>query len=102
MKKFSVQKIIFDLNCFVVAILRFLLFFASSLIPHIKSFDNQSTENWSEKLMYYKELHKNEKNLQNLCTKQLFIEPQTWFTNKLNEIKGKLNCPKCDSKLGEI
>ncbi|XP_066902144.1 dual specificity protein phosphatase MPK-4 [Halyomorpha halys] len=35
-----------------------------------------------------------------LCKEYLFCEPLAWM--KLNSVEGKLNCPKCQSKLGSF
>lgn len=36
------------------------------------------------------------------CREILFIEPLTWMTNVSKQTQGKLNCPKCQCKLGNF
>lgn len=36
------------------------------------------------------------------CTKTYFIEPLAWMPDILHNVEGKLNCPKCDAKLGSF
>lgn len=35
-----------------------------------------------------------------ICKKMYFIEPLAWMPDILNHVDGKLNCPKCEAKLG--
>lgn len=37
-----------------------------------------------------------------LCTKTYFIEPLAWMPDITHNLEGKLNCPKCASKLGSF
>lgn len=46
-------------------------------------------------------LNKEGKNLE-MCTKIYFIEPLAWMPNISHTVEGKLNCPKCKSKLGSF
>ena len=36
------------------------------------------------------------------CKEILFIEPLAWMTDVCKQTQGKLNCPKCQSKLGSF
>lgn len=36
------------------------------------------------------------------CKEILFIEPLAWMTDIAKQTQGKLNCPKCQSKLGNF
>ena len=36
------------------------------------------------------------------CTKTHFIEPLAWMPDIVHNLEGKLNCPKCDAKLGSF
>lgn len=36
------------------------------------------------------------------CREMIFIEPLVWMTNVSKQTQGKLNCPKCQSKLGNF
>lgn len=36
------------------------------------------------------------------CTEIIFIEPLAWMTDISKQTQGKLNCPKCQSKLGNF
>lgn len=38
----------------------------------------------------------------NRCREILFVEPLTWMTNVCKQTQGKLNCPKCQCKLGNF
>uniref|UniRef100_A0A0C9PJ41 Dusp12_0 protein n=1 Tax=Fopius arisanus TaxID=64838 RepID=A0A0C9PJ41_9HYME len=37
-----------------------------------------------------------------LCDKIYFIEPIAWMPDILHNVEGKLNCPKCEAKLGSF
>ncbi|XP_043276135.1 dual specificity protein phosphatase MPK-4 [Venturia canescens] len=37
-----------------------------------------------------------------LCNKTYFIEPLAWMPDIVHNLEGKLNCPKCDAKLGSF
>lgn len=39
---------------------------------------------------------------QRRCKEILFIEPLNWMTDIAKQTQGKLNCPKCQSKLGNF
>ncbi|XP_012270303.1 dual specificity protein phosphatase MPK-4 [Orussus abietinus] len=36
------------------------------------------------------------------CTKTYFIEPLAWMPDIMHAVDGKLNCPKCNTKLGSF
>uniref|UniRef100_A0A0A9XAB3 Dual specificity protein phosphatase 12 n=1 Tax=Lygus hesperus TaxID=30085 RepID=A0A0A9XAB3_LYGHE len=36
------------------------------------------------------------------CKQIYFIEPLAWMKNALHSVEGKLNCPKCNNKLGSF
>ncbi|XP_054008234.1 dual specificity protein phosphatase MPK-4 [Hylaeus anthracinus] len=36
------------------------------------------------------------------CTKILFVEPLAWMPDITHNLEGKLNCPKCSTKLGSF
>ncbi|XP_076183552.1 dual specificity protein phosphatase MPK-4 [Ptiloglossa arizonensis] len=36
------------------------------------------------------------------CTKILFVEPLAWMPDITHNVEGKLNCPKCSTKLGSF
>ena len=36
------------------------------------------------------------------CTKILFVEPLAWMPDITHHVEGKLNCPKCGTKLGSF
>ncbi|XP_029046183.1 dual specificity protein phosphatase MPK-4-like [Osmia bicornis bicornis] len=36
------------------------------------------------------------------CTKILFVEPLAWMPDIIHNVEGKLNCPKCGTKLGSF
>ncbi|XP_012266464.2 dual specificity protein phosphatase MPK-4-like isoform X2 [Athalia rosae] len=37
-----------------------------------------------------------------LCTKTYFLEPLAWMPDITHSVEGKLNCPKCSTKLGSF
>lgn len=43
-----------------------------------------------------------QKMITDFCTEMYFIEPLTWMDGILRQTQGKLNCPKCHSKLGNF
>jgi dual specificity phosphatase 12 len=34
------------------------------------------------------------------CTKDIYIEPVNWLLDRIQELDGKIMCPKCNSKIG--
>lgn len=37
-----------------------------------------------------------------LCTRIYFVEPLAWMPDIIRNVEGKLNCPKCNTKLGSF
>ena len=47
-------------------------------------------------------LQKEEQQPAEFCTKILFVEPLAWMPDITHNVEGKLNCPKCNTKLGSF
>lgn len=47
-----------------------------------------------------KSMERNETDV--ICQSILFVEPIAWMKNIANSTQGRLNCPKCDQKLGNF
>ncbi|XP_043681426.1 dual specificity protein phosphatase MPK-4-like isoform X2 [Vespula pensylvanica] len=45
---------------------------------------------------------KKENEMTELCTKIYFVEPLAWMPDIMHNVEGKLNCPKCNTKLGSF
>lgn len=86
---------------------------ASNILPHTpherQIWRNVST-NKSEKILKSKKstlpevltVENDEENHTDFCTKTYFIEPLAWMSDISHNIEGKLNCPKCNAKLGSF
>ncbi|KOC65958.1 Dual specificity protein phosphatase 12 [Habropoda laboriosa] len=48
------------------------------------------------------ERNKEEQQPVEFCTKILFVEPLAWMPDITHNVEGKLNCPKCSTKLGSF
>ncbi|XP_066584358.1 dual specificity protein phosphatase MPK-4-like [Prorops nasuta] len=48
------------------------------------------------------EKKKEEKKSTELCNKTYFVEPLAWMPDITHNVEGKLNCPKCNTKLGSF
>jgi dual specificity phosphatase 12 len=81
---------------------RYYLFNATNRIKHLKSYEKYDTNDWYSKLDYFKKLNSGNNLNNSVCTKEIFIEPVSWLVDKISDIEGKINCPKCDSKIGSF
>ncbi|XP_014251597.1 dual specificity protein phosphatase MPK-4-like isoform X2 [Cimex lectularius] len=61
----------------------------SNLLPHVRG-----------RRMSWKKLEPSDS--QEFCTLIYFIEPIAWMKSAMHSEQGKLNCPKCNSKLGSF
>lgn len=43
-----------------------------------------------------------EKETPKVCNKMYFVEPLVWMKDVLNNVQGRLYCPKCNNKLGSF
>lgn len=92
-------------DCYKCKKCRLYLFPTSQVVPHIKSFEQARLNSWNKMLSYYKQLGhtaKTDDKEEQECRKELYIEPQDWFKERLEELNGKINCPKCDTKIGSF
>ncbi|KAH9507363.1 dual specificity phosphatase 12 [Bulinus truncatus] len=77
---------------------RMFLFHDGALTSHNVG-QGESAFDWRSKVP----AHKREKNFEggeSVCQRSLFVDPLTWMKGKVNSVQGKLNCPKCDIKIG--
>ncbi|XP_043605656.1 dual specificity protein phosphatase MPK-4 isoform X2 [Bombus pyrosoma] len=77
---------------------------ASNILPHMPNerqiWRHISTRKTSRELL--EPLHKREQQPAEFCTKILFVEPLAWMPDITHNVEGKLNCPKCNTKLGSF
>lgn len=95
-----------NLACYKCKKCRYTLFSADKVVPHIKKFDKDSLNSWKKKLAYFQQLklsaNLGETDEDPECRAELYIEPLDWFKDRLEDMSGKLNCPKCDAKVGSF
>lgn len=73
---------------------RIKLFSTCNVLPH---FEGQPVY-WDDlRWLKYPNLDSNDKKL---CTAGLYVEPLGWMIQAFKAPQGKINCPKCDAKLG--
>ncbi|KAK0046021.1 dual specificity protein phosphatase 12 [Biomphalaria pfeifferi] len=77
---------------------RMFLFHDGALTSHNIG-QGESAFDWRSKLPASK-LEQNFAANEAICQKSLFVDPLTWMKGKINPVQGKLNCPKCDIKIG--
>ncbi|XP_071855968.1 dual specificity protein phosphatase MPK-4 isoform X2 [Bombus fervidus] len=77
---------------------------ASNILPHMPNerqiWRHISTRKTSRELL--EPLQKREQQPAEFCTKILFVEPLAWMPDITHNVEGKLNCPKCNTKLGSF
>ncbi|XP_034949436.1 dual specificity protein phosphatase MPK-4 isoform X2 [Chelonus insularis] len=82
---------------------------ASNLLPHSPqekqvwryvSVRKQEMRSKQMKALEEVEKAKKEDKSTEICTKTYFIEPLAWMPDIMHNVEGKLNCPKCETKLG--
>ncbi|XP_033184093.1 dual specificity protein phosphatase MPK-4 isoform X2 [Bombus vancouverensis nearcticus] len=77
---------------------------ASNVLPHMPNerqiWRHISTRKASRELL--EPLQKREQQPAEFCTKILFVEPLAWMPDITHNVEGKLNCPKCNTKLGSF
>lgn len=79
------------------------LFRTSSILPHSEG-QGEAAFDWRSKVPANKRPVQdlNEENSDTVCKRSLFIEPVQWMAEFINQLDGKLMCPKCHSKLGSF
>ncbi|XP_045199561.2 probable dual specificity protein phosphatase DDB_G0281963 [Mercenaria mercenaria] len=79
------------------------LFRTSSLLPHTAG-QGEAAFDWRSKIPANKRpvCDSIEKHGDTVCDRSLFIEPVQWMAGFINQLDGKMMCPKCDSKLGSF
>ncbi|XP_060567203.1 probable dual specificity protein phosphatase DDB_G0281963 [Ruditapes philippinarum] len=79
------------------------LFKSSSLLPHTEG-QGEAAFDWRSKIPANKRpaCDTDEKQEDTVCSRSLFIEPVQWMAGFVNQLEGKVMCPKCDSKLGSF
>ncbi|XP_076232974.1 dual specificity protein phosphatase MPK-4 [Calliopsis andreniformis] len=83
---------------------------ASNILPHIprekQIWRHISSKRTSKQLKTVHEslelAKKEEQQSAEFCTKILFVEPLAWMPDITHNVEGKLNCPKCSTKLGSF
>ncbi|XP_015596741.1 dual specificity protein phosphatase MPK-4 [Cephus cinctus] len=86
---------------------------ASNVLPHMprekQVWRHISSKRYNKSPRQDKQANKPAENLQKeelppteVCTKTYFLEPLSWMPNIMHNVEGKLNCPKCSTKLGSF
>ncbi|CAD6234200.1 GSCOCG00007645001-RA-CDS [Cotesia congregata] len=87
---------------------------ASNLLPHFpnerqiwryignKTYDGLSPKQIQKLAKIEKHKKDGTSNSTEACTKTHFIEPLAWMRDIIHNVEGKLNCPKCETKLGSF
>ncbi|XP_017885920.1 dual specificity protein phosphatase MPK-4 isoform X1 [Ceratina calcarata] len=83
---------------------------ASNILPHMPKerqiWRHISTKKSSKQSKATQEplepVQKEERQPREFCTKILFVEPLAWMPDIVHNVEGKLNCPKCGTKLGSF
>ncbi len=70
------------------------MFNENKVVPHIKSYAQDTLNSWNKKLAYYRQLgakievvDKGDKE----CKSELYIEPLDWFKDRLATLNGKVS-----------
>ncbi len=66
----------------------FKLFDVNQRVSHLENYE-KTDNHWASKLKYYKELA-TQKDSNTECQKELYIEPLDWFSDRLEELNGKV------------
>ncbi|XP_044595438.1 dual specificity protein phosphatase MPK-4-like isoform X2 [Cotesia glomerata] len=86
----------------------------SNLLPHFpnerqvwryisnKTYDGLSPKQIQKLAKIEKDKKDGTSNSTEACTKTHFIEPLAWMRDIIHNVEGKLNCPKCETKLGSF
>ncbi|XP_057326278.1 dual specificity protein phosphatase MPK-4 [Microplitis mediator] len=86
----------------------------SNLLPHLpherqiwryvstKKRDETSSKQMQTLAKIEKDKKDSASNSAEVCNKTYFIEPLAWMRDILHNVEGKLNCPKCETKLGSF
>lgn len=72
---------------------RYLLFSENKVVPHIKSYEQNTATSWNKRLAYYKQLGSvtsEPTEASPECRAELYIEPLDWFKDRLEELNGKV------------
>ncbi|RNA06253.1 Dual specificity phosphatase [Brachionus plicatilis] len=90
-----------SLPCYRCKKCRFQLFTIPKIVNHNEESNNQGFE-IKQKSQFYAKSNSTRFNNNTICKREVYTEKLEWFENQLDEITGKINCPKCDSKLGSF
>ncbi|KZC09747.1 PREDICTED: dual specificity protein phosphatase 12 [Dufourea novaeangliae] len=82
----------------------------SNILPHVpkekqiwRHISTKRTSKQSKPVHEPLDLQKKDENQPvEFCTKILFVEPMAWMPDITHNVEGKLNCPKCSTKLGSF
>ncbi|XP_052785497.1 dual specificity protein phosphatase 12-like isoform X2 [Mya arenaria] len=82
---------------------RQILFKTSSIVQHSKG-EGEAAFDWRSKMPANLRPADcvNQSSGSEVCEKSLFIEPVRWMAESIKQMEGKLNCPKCNLKLGSF
>lgn len=74
------------------------LFRSSGIMTHTVG-QGEAAFDWRSKVHSSKSVEQSE---DRLCAQSLFIEPVQWMAESINQLDGKILCPKCHAKLGSF
>ncbi|XP_071111624.1 dual specificity protein phosphatase 12-like [Haliotis cracherodii] len=77
------------------------LFRKSVLLSHAIG-EGESAFDWRGKQSANQRTDEDKAKSEMICKKSLFIEPVKWMAGTVENIEGKLFCPKCSSKIGSF
>lgn len=79
------------------------LFRTSSMMQHTAG-QGEAAFDWRSKIPANKRpiCESATQNSDTVCDKSLFIEPVQWMAGTINQLEGKLLCPKCKAKIGSF
>lgn len=82
---------------------------ASNILPHTihekqiwRHISSKRTSKEVKRVQEPVEHVKKENQVMEFCSKIYFIEPLAWMPDIIHNVEGKLNCPKCNTKLGSF
>ncbi|CAF0715889.1 unnamed protein product [Brachionus calyciflorus] len=90
-----------NLSCYKCKKCRFKLFNIRQIVWHTEEIENPNL-NIKHKFEFYAKSNMSGSSSGVVCNQEIYIEPLSWFQDRLSDISGKINCPKCDAKLGSF
>ena len=94
------QKVDEDLlACYKCKKCRYKLFNISQIVLHNQEKEQRGFD-IKHKFEFYAKGNAPNTSSGNVCNQEIYVEPLSWLQDRLDDVSGKINCPKCDAKLG--